>query len=550
MDSNETDKKYNSVKIPDRQQVSQVGADTMLQKNNTNTTVSVDNGLFYEIEYDSCPIEGVGKFVLKPQKIEPQEKDEIREPFYAMRDISRNHRSNHSYNQFFDRRVQQDNASIFYKQGIFMKNFTDNYSENVPFSSYFPNYQMMGYDQLRTYFTWRTNVRNDNIADTSLSYAFLYIYELLNNIGVENPQDGLNKLMFFWKAFREYNKTVDKYVLRWLKDYHIYYDLPHSFKEFVEENNLSEHYPKMADTDDHFDLFCAISKYDIRKSTFFTEDNKKLITDCFNFVIEKIKQVFSENGFHFDNSIFAHTKKMSVWQPFRDALFYGWLKQLDKRIVLSQNEIYVCHQNKWEFNTVITTESGRRLIGYVMKQMEAELRRLTKYKFKLSADVNTVTHSVMEELNKLGLSLENIITSAVIGFYKEATKIVVSVDHSSLIKIRQEALFTQEKLIVEQEEDVVVPVAEEIIENEPNLVSDEWENFRNVLGNIEKQALMIILSREKEIKQFADDNGIMLEVLIDGINEKAIDFMGDNILDEDFKVYDDYIEKIREVALI
>jgi hypothetical protein len=548
MDSNETAKKYNSVKIPDRQQVSQVGTDTMLKKNNTITSVSVDNGLFYEIEYDSCPIEGVGKFVLKPQKIEPQEKDEIRELFYAMRDISRNHRSNHGYNQFFDKRVQQDNASIFYKQGIFMKGFTDAYSENVPFSSYFPNYQMMGYEQLRTYFTWRTNVRNGNVADTSISYVFLYIYELLNNIGVENPQDSLNKLMFFWKAFREYNKTVDKYVLRWLKAYHIYYDLPHSFKEFVEENNLSEHYPKMADTDDHFNLFCAISKYDIRKSTFFTEDNKKLITDCFNFVIEKIKQVFSENGFHFDNSIFAPTKKMSVWQPFRDALFYGWLKQPDRRIVLSQNEIYVCHQNKWEWSTVITTESGRRFIGYVMKQMEAELRKLTKYKFKLSADVNTVTHSVMEELNKSRLSLEKIITTAVMEFYKEANKIIVSVDHGSLIKIRQEALSTQEKLIVEQEEDVVVPVVEEIIENEPNLVSDVWENFRNVLGKIEKQALMVILSGEQEIKQFADDNGIMLEVLIDGINEKAMDFIGDNILDGDFKVYDDYMDKVKEMV--
>lgn len=548
MDWGETDKKYNSIKIPDRQQVSQIGADIMLQKNNTNASVSVDNGPFYEIEYDSCPIEGVGRFILKPQKIEPQVKDEIKELFYAMRDISKNHRSNYGYNQFFDRRVQQDNAFVFYKQGIFMKGFTDNYSENVPLSSYFPNYQMMGYEQLRTYFTWRTNVRNGNIADTSLSYAFIYIYELINNIGVENPQDGLNKLMCFWKTFREYNKTVDKYVLKWLKDYHIYYNLSHSFKDFVEENNLSEHYPNMADNDNHFDLFCAISKYDIRKSNFFTEENKKLITDCFNFVMKKIKQVFSENGFHFDNSIFAPTKKMSVWSPFRDSLFFGWFKQPDKRIVFSQNEIYVCHQNKWEFNTVITTENGRRLIGYVMKQMEADLRKLTKYKFKLSADINTVTHSVIEELKKSGLSLENIITSAVMEYYRESTKIVVKVDYGSLIKIRQEALTTQEKLIVEQEEDVVICVAEEITQNEPDLVLDEWENFKNVLGDIEKQALMIIITGEKQIKQFADDNGFMLEVLIDGINEKAMDFIGDNILDEDFKVYDDYIEKAKEMV--
>ena len=79
MNTTETGVKYNSVKIPDRQQVNQISVDTMLQKNNATASVSVDNNLFYEIEYDSHPIKGVGRFVLKSQKIEPQEKDEIRE---------------------------------------------------------------------------------------------------------------------------------------------------------------------------------------------------------------------------------------------------------------------------------------------------------------------------------------------------------------------------------------------------------------------------------------------------------------------------------------
>ena len=628
MSTTETGVKYNSVKIPDRQQVNQISVDTMLQKNNATASVSVDNNLFYEIDYDSYPIKGAGRFVLKSQKIEPQEKDEIREQFYAMREISRNHRSNYGYsNKFYDKRVQQNNASVFYKQGTFMKDFMDNYSENAPFSSYFPNYQMMSYDQLRTYFTWRTNVRDGNITDISLSYAFLYIYELLNNIGVGNPHDGLKKLMYFWRTFRNYNKSIDKYVIQWLKDYHIYYELPHSFKDFAEENNLSKHYPKMAemaDTDDRFDLFCSISKYDIRKSAFFEGNNIKLITDCFNFVIERIKEVFSENGLHFENSIFAPTKKMTEWQPFRSALFCGWLKQPDRRIVLSQNEIYVCKQNKWEFNTVITSESGKQLVGYVMKKVEAELRNLKKYKFKITANINTVTQSVIAQLKESGLSLENIITSAVMEFYKEATKIVVSIDYSSLVKIRQEALSTQEKLSVEQVEDeafpvlkgvaapdaesmsssavegVVAPALEDMaapdikdettpvikdvvvpvfdrgavltiedtvipvlkdkavpishetdkksIINKPELVSDPWENFNNSICDTEKQALIILLSDKQDIKQFADDNGIMLEVLIDGINEKAIDFIGDNILDENFNVYDDYMEKVKKMV--
>ena len=36
------------------------------------------------------------------------------------------------------------------------------------------------------------------VEHVSLSYAFLYIYELLNNIGVDSPEEGLGQLLFFW----------------------------------------------------------------------------------------------------------------------------------------------------------------------------------------------------------------------------------------------------------------------------------------------------------------------------------------------------------------
>ena len=140
--------------------------------------------MYYEIDYDSSPFPGVGKFVQKPEKIAAPKKDEIRERFTEMRDIARAQRGVYDISRFFDRRAQNVDASIFYKQGMFMKDFADSYEKSVPYSQYFPSYQMMGYEQLRTYFTWRAEVRKGNVADTSLSYAFLYIYELLGNIGV------------------------------------------------------------------------------------------------------------------------------------------------------------------------------------------------------------------------------------------------------------------------------------------------------------------------------------------------------------------------------
>lgn len=561
MSEDNKNNKYEAFKIPDRKPEQNRGAFQPSPKPNVQPISSLSDGMFYEIEYDSCSIPGVGKYVQKPkpQKIDEPEKDEIRELFLRMRDIARAHRSTYDFSRFFDRRVQNDNAIIFYRQAVFMKDFTDDYAGNAQFSGYFPCYQMLGYDQLRTYFTWRTGVRQGNVAATSLSYAFLYIYELLCNIGVTDPQDGLCKLMFFWKAFREHDKFIDKYVLRWLKDYHIYYELPHTFKEFAEKNGLAGHYPKLAGADDSFDLFCSISKYNIRKSAFFTDETSGMISDCFAYVMDSIRRNFEAAGMNFDDALFRPTRKLVPWKPFKDALFYNPVNQADRQIVLSQNEIYMCKGGQWTFSTAITTEKGRQFIGYVMKQMESVLRKLKKYRFRLTANTDMINEDTIRILTNAGLFIDKIVTAAVMEYHRDATKIVVTVDHASLARIRQEAQKTQESLIVEEQtlQNSVEAIPMQFTAQDQNMFADTatkvdeetapfpdvWENLKDILTGNELRALEVVLQGD-DIKAFAHECEVMIEVLVDGINEKAMDYIGDNLMDEDFVLYDDYKETV------
>ena len=522
---------------------------------------SLQDGMYYEIEYDASPIPGVGKYVLKSQKVEPPVKDETREIFGQMRDIAREDRYwFYNSSRFYDKRVQQENARIFYKQGMYMKDFEDAYEESIPYSAYFPYYQMMGYQQLRTYFTWRTRVRRGKVADTSLSYVFLYLYELLSNIGVQSPQEGLDQLLFFWKEFRIYNESIDKYVLRWLKDYHIYYELPHSFKEFVDQNNLTAYYPKLTDSEDYFDIFCTISKYDIRKSLFYTQEKVEMIKECFYFIMDRIKMVFTEKNIDFEKTIFYPTQKMSPWTPFQGALFYPWLDQKDRQVVLSAKEIYLCSQNRWTYSRMLTTEKGKQLIGYIMKKMESVLRQTLDYRYKLTVNLSMVNSITVNHLQKAGICLESIITDAVKEFYRERTKTIVKVNVDTLAKIRQEALLIQEKLIVPEEENLLQSEKKESLQfaeyvqaqDNPfpdvfhkNTVTDPWKDLDLALSQMEKKVLVMALHGDGDIKQYADKQGIMLEVLLDGINEKAMDMIGDSLIDDDFTIYEDYIEEVK-----
>ena len=75
----------------------------------------------------------------------------------------------------------------------------------------------------------------------------------------------------------------------------------------------------------------------------------------------------------------------------------------------------------------------------------------------------------------------------------------------------------------------------------------EWDVLRERLTDTERQALDIILYEKANLKEFAHQQGIMLEVLAEGINEKAADVVGDGILDNEFAFYEDYLEEVRKM---
>ena len=547
MQRDNNDKKYQSYKIPPRHEFQSDGAGDLSSEPKHISKNILSDDIFHEIEYTPFPAADTGAPMPKPQKIAPPEKDEKRELFNEMRDIARQYRSPLGYySGYFDRRSHQDNARIFYEQAMFMKDFEDDCQEQAPFSAYFPYYQMLGYNQLRTYFTWRTKVRKGVIENISLSYAYLYIYELLNNIGVTSPLDGIDKLLSFRISFRNFEPSIDKYVLKWIKDYHIYYGLPQSFRDFVKEHDLVGCYPELTSDTSAFDLFCSVSKYDIRKSKFFTAETSELITDCFSFVMDRIRHDFETAGMSFDN-LFFYPRKASNWIPFKNALFCQHLTQPDRRVVISEKEIYICNNNQWTYSTSVTTENGKRFIGYVIKQMEAVLRQLTKYRFKLTASTDMVHPETIAKLQSSGIFIDKTVQSAVNEFYKEATKIIVTVDRSSLARIRQEALETQESLTVEEQPEPLASYSAPTPQPDEAPVGDApdiWDSFRSALTETELQALTLILHGEN-LKAFADAHNIMLEVLADGINEKAMDHIGDNLLDDGLAIYEDYENQVK-----
>jgi len=533
--------------------------------------------------------------VAPPQPIQPRILEPIREKFYEMRKLA-------SIRPF-----ARNDSELFYRQARFMEDFEDNFDGDAKFNMYYPFYQNMGYDYLRTYFTWRTKVRLGDIQPTSLSYVYLYIYELLSGIGVSNPTQGLEKLLDLWNC-TFIRAGVEKYLPKWFKDYFVFYGLNSRgtvllsecdeistlsdenstnvtgtvlvttcFSDFVEKHKMQKYFSLSLLFDEtienKLELWNNVSGYNIRTSRFYKDGNEQMLCDCFVAVLNSIKDFCEKRNTRFEDLLVYSVSNRSPWQPFKHALFGSRVKQTDREIKISDFERYYCKNGQWTANLPIYYSSQKDFVGYIIKKTEACLRQETGYKYKLVAEMKS-GNKPFRELQRPAAKraeLDKAIEKAVSDFYRNLNMVAVKVDHTNLARIREEALETQEQLIVtegkqgdgssawffESREDKATMLENQAEEPSPCLPSDPitlsfadgWKALRKSLTDIERQALSLVLQDGADIKAFANANNIMLEVLADSINEKAADSIGDNLLEVDdvLILYDEYRENVENL---
>ncbi|MDR1217017.1 MAG: TerB N-terminal domain-containing protein [Oscillospiraceae bacterium] len=478
-----------------------------------------------------------------PQAVPPASWDECRARFHAMRQIA----------DMFSRDYH-GHSFIFCDQAAFMCDFEDDYAEYAPFTGSVPCYEYMGHRQLRTYFTWRARVRRGQVANVSPGYAFVYVYELLNNIGIEDPVEGFGKLVGFWNAFRQYDPALDGYMPRWLKDYYVYYGLPDTFQSLVVQYGLVKHYPEVFvyDSDETaFNVYSDISRYDARKSRFFEGDNARHMTDGFLFVIERFRELCAAAGKCFEDLVYSVSAGKRWRTLFGDALFYPSRDQQDRKVVISKREWYCFRKDHWMRSSTMPSSSGRDLVTYMMRSTESALRIAVRYTYNIKAKV----WHYPAELKRMGIDVDATILEAVAEYFAIINRKTITVDDASLNKIRKEAADTRDKLLVPDDGAAPDAYADDPPPDTKTSLPpaaaaapdarDVWAELFASFTSAEKDALASAL-RGGDIKEAAAAAGVMPEVLADGINQKAMDALGDVILEFDgaASVYEDYAESL------
>jgi len=484
-----------------------------------------------------------------------------RKMFYEMRALASDNPYEWSY------------ARLFYRQGKFMENFTDDYAGQAEFSMHSPCYQRMGYERLRTYFTWRTAFRDAVFPPPppSVSYIFLYIYELLLCIGEKTPADALARLYVVRDAYVGEFPALEKHLKLWLRDFRVYYGVE------LEGSNAA-----LRRSDFIFSESCGllawnkISAYNVEKSKFYAESeaNALLLGDAFLAALGGMAELCRAKGIVLRDLFMLTGKQEIPWTPFSGAMFHPWLRQPDRKVELPGGEVYVCRNDEWKTLHHTPYAHNKDLAAFFIKKTESLTREACDFA-KLSVDIAALAKargSLGGICGRGGISAEEIefvITRAVTEFFKEKNRVVVNVDVSNLTRIREEADDITEKLVVDEES-----VRENrVVESRPQLHGDsqvehefssipvsapshllsfslplpEKSPFSTIpFTPTEIDALKIITASNGDIgkiKAFADSKGVMLEILVDGINEKSMDTIGDNLLDfgDTITMYEEYL---------
>ena len=338
----------------------------------------------------------------------------------------------------------------FYRQGLILANYTDDCMDLVPLKRYFPTYHDLSMAQLRTYFTWRTKLRQGEFVKVSDSYAYLYIYELLNNIGVDSPAAGFRALTAFRDQYvDQFSSRMGAYLDRWLRDYVLYYRLDHDLANRVFADEIA------ADHDYHVLLHPA--DYDAADLVAVFQRHATYL---------KNSRLYQKSAAHF-----AALLKV-IWQTVLDLPDQAGTKYFNHHVASQQMTT-----NYLFGNAVFYFRPQRQMAEYPIdsvRQYRFKGRQYYCLAFKAlpneRQNLNAFLHEVdrlVRQRFKLGHPLkprwlpEDVLAAIDQGIrqyqqqLKEARRPKVHIDLGDIDQIRQDAAVTQASLLTDEERQAI-----------------------------------------------------------------------------------------------
>lgn len=275
--------------------------------------------------------------------------------------------------------------------------------ENEWFYLHF-DYRWFNASNLYCYFAWRTALRKVLVEDfeslpddnrevlflnkvSNDLYLYLYILELINQIGIKNPEEGYE---IIHKHLRQLFGNIDnaKWYPEIEKNYALYYGLDDGTAYSKKIDNVITALKKQ-EIAKFIDICKERSSYDYLQSSFYSSEHGYLLFEVLPYVMNGIITYMEGKEIDFENLIVG---KFIVrhWKPFSKFNF------LDRdnaqpicHISSEYEESYSYLSGQWieQIWWYHTTYTGA-IIGYIIKVTEKMLREVYKYNSRITVNID------------------------------------------------------------------------------------------------------------------------------------------------------------------
>ena len=432
----------------------------------------------------------------------------------------------------------------FCRQARFMEDFEA--EEAVPFPGEVEvkqvSYQNLTARQLHSYFSWRTRIRQGEFPPAPVTCATLYIFELLNGFGVSSPSESFEKLVAFREGFLEAQGSEPEWrrlkadLDQWLLDLAILERMPLStVRELIGPEKISkeEAVALLMEPDDHTDeeiLEALGSLLGKERSRRLLEDSPLIDSDP-----ERVRHLFAQiwrvgvRDAPWEspmNALFQATVEKD-WEPMKGALYE---KEIPEDFCCLVN---LCHVYLWAEGKGRVRHPAYQGLGTALYPIVRDIDGLLRRSLMVDS---------FRALSKEAEEIRPYVERALL----EERKARIQIDFGQLDAIREEALATQESLLVEEDEEEPweereeVPVQEEPVQEDPScgLPLDEVET-----------RVLRLLARGEPCEELLRKEHRLPQVVADAINESLWEEFEDTVVsceEERLSLVEDYIEEIRK----
>ena len=441
----------------------------------------------------------------------------------------------------------------FYYQAKMMADYDDD-ADIVPFRCYFPTYRDMSVPQLRSYFTVRHLLRQGKTPAVPLSYLFVYIYELLMQIGCKDAEEALQLLGEIYQNYRATEPAIERYLSQWMRDFVVYNNLTDHIAQFFATEQSTDAKAVVLTNRDKvtdqllFQTVTSLSNYSITSGALYKK-HPKAVEAVVPRVIRAVAPLYEARMHHRFETLCMGLKKKVSHPMFASAVFYDPEPVRQQEVVISLRRKYVCLNGLWSTSNFVQLLAQRGgPIGNILHETDRRLRLALKVGQKISRKpIESDVEAVIQQTINTWQNEE-----------AEARKPKVAVDFSKLDRIRNDAEAVRDALLTDEEKMDATPQPtspepqQETSRTQPAAEpqSAEPEPQEDAVFSADEMEFLNLLLQGGNWQEFLRTRHIPLGVMVDGINTKAMDWMGDLLIEDNGDgpaVIEDYKEDIENV---